>query len=82
MPHSNFKKRYNTSNSGVWKCPCDQTFDFVSERDIDMTHQIHRKVCPNLPEGHKHMRTSKKAMTLKEVQCDEAVMMRRVFEDD
>ena len=36
MPPSNFKERSYTLNLGVGKCSCGQTFDFVSEKDINM----------------------------------------------
>ena len=36
MPHSNFKERSYPFNSGVLTCPCGQTFDFASERDMNI----------------------------------------------
>ena len=44
MPHSNFKERSFTLNSGVGKCSCGQTIDFASERDMNMRLRMHRKV--------------------------------------
>ena len=52
MPHSNFKERSYTLNTGVEKSSCGQSFDFVSEKDMNMKLQIHCKVClphKNLP---------------------------------
>ena len=34
MPHSNFKERSQEFNTGVRKCPFDQTFEYTSERDM------------------------------------------------
>ena len=78
MPHSKLKERAILFNSGVGKCPYGQTIIYESDRDLSMKVQLHRKVCPNLPEGHKHIRTPKKAMTLKEVQHNDAEGRRRV----
>ena len=36
MPHSNFKERSHQFNSGIGKCPCCQTFEYTSERDMKM----------------------------------------------
>ena len=36
MPHSNFKERSQEFNTGVEKCPCGQTFEYTSERDMKM----------------------------------------------
>ena len=36
MPHSNFKGRPRTFNTGVGKCSCGQTLEFTSERDMAM----------------------------------------------
>ena len=36
MPHSNFKERSQEFNTGVGKCPCGQTFEYTSERDMKM----------------------------------------------
>ena len=34
MPHSTFKDQAYVFNTGVGKCSCGQTFDYVSERDM------------------------------------------------
>ena len=36
MPHSNFEERSHQFNSGIGKCPCGQTFEYTSERDMAM----------------------------------------------
>ena len=36
MPHSNLKDRAYEFNTGVGKCPCGQTFEYTSERDMKM----------------------------------------------
>ena len=68
MPHSNFKKRSYALNSGVGKCSCGQTFDFASEKDMNMKLQMHCKFCSDPPEASKSVRIPKKAMTLREKQ--------------
>ena len=49
MPHSNFKERSHPFNSGAGKCPCSQTFDFASERDMNMKLRMHHKFCSKPP---------------------------------
>ena len=80
MPHSNFKERSYTLNSGVGQCSCGQTFDFVSEKDINMKLRMHCKFCSNPPEASMSVRIPKKAMTLREKQLNEAEIIRRVHE--
>ena len=45
MPHSDFKERHFTVSSGVGKCPCGQTFDFESEKDMNLKLRMHPKFC-------------------------------------
>ena len=80
MPHSNFKERYFTLNTGVGKCSCGQTYDFASERDINMTLRMHRKFCSKPPKCSEQIRMPNKAMTLREPQLNEAEMVPRVHE--
>ena len=49
MPHSNFKERSQEFNTVVGKCPCSQTFEYTSERDMKMKLQMHRRFCSNPP---------------------------------
>ena len=72
MPHSSFKESSHPLNSRIGKCPCGQTFGFLSERDMNMKLRMHCKVCPNKPEASKPVRLPKKAMTLREKQLNEA----------
>ena len=80
MPHSNFKERSYTLNTGVGKCSCGQTFDFASEKDMNMKLQMHRKFCPKPSEGSEPVRMPKKAMMLREKQHYEAERIRRVHD--
>ena len=66
MPHGTFKERLHLFNSGIVKCPCGQTFNYASERDLYMKVRMHCKVCPNPPEASKPVRIPKKAMTRRE----------------
>ena len=68
MPHSNFEKRYHSLNSGIGKCSCGQTFNFTSEKDVNMKLQMHSKFCSDQPEASKSVRIPKKAMMLREKQ--------------
>ena len=78
MPHSTFKERSRTFNSGIGKCSCGQTFDYASERDIKMKLRMHHKFCSNPPKGFDKIRVLKKATTLREQQLNEAERMRKV----
>ena len=74
MPHSNFKERSQEFNTVVGKCPCGQTFEYTSERDMKMKLRMHRRFCSNPPKGL----TKKKATTLREQQLNEAERMKKV----
>ena len=80
MPHSNFKERSFTFNTGAGKCSCGQTFHFMSEKDMNMKLRMHRKFCSKLPKSFKQISMPNKAMTLKEHQNNEAEKMRKVHE--
>ena len=69
MTHSNFKERSQEFNTGVGKCPCGQTFEYTSERDMKMKLRMHRRFCSNPP---------KKATTLREQQLNEYERMHKV----
>ena len=75
MPHSNFKESAHPFNLGVGRYPCGQTFDFTSERDMNMKLQMHRMFCPKPEEGNKLLRAPKKVMALKEQQNNQAERM-------
>ena len=78
MPHSNFKERSQEFNTGVGKCPCGQTFEYTSERDIKMKLRMHHRFCSNPPKGFYKIGILKKAMTLREQQLNEAEKMKKV----
>ena len=80
MLHSNFKERSFTFNMGAGKCSCGQTFDFTSEKDMNMKFRMHRKFCSKPPKSYKRVSMPNKAMTLKEYQNNEAEKMRKVHE--
>ena len=72
MPHSNFKERSHELNAGVEKCPCGQTFNFSSERDMNIKHQMHHKFCSKPRKSFKQVRKPNKATMLREQQLNEA----------
>ena len=78
MPHSNFKERSQEFNMGVGKCPCDQTFEYTSERDMKMKLRMHRRFCSNHLKGFYKIGILKKATTLREQQLNEAERMYKV----
>ena len=78
MPHSNYKERSQEFNTGVGKCPCGQTFEYTSERDMKMKLRMHRRFCSNPPKGFDKIGIPKKATTLREQQLNEAERMKKV----
>ena len=80
MPHSNFKERSHTFDSGVGKCSCGQTFGLASEKDMNMKLQMHCKFCSDPPKGFNKMRMLNKATMLKEHQNNKTERMRKVHE--
>ena len=78
MPHSNFKDRSHQFNSGIGKCPCGQTFEYASERDIKMKRRIHHRFCSNPPLTFNKIGILKKTCTLREQQLAEAERMKKV----
>ena len=80
MTHSNFKETSHTFSSEIGKCPCSQTFDFASEKNMEMKLRMHHKFCSNPPKGFDKIRVSNKAMMLKEHQNNEAEWKRKVHE--
>ena len=77
MPHSNFKERSQEFNTRVGKCPCFQTFEHTSERDMKMKLRMHRRFCSNPPKGFYNIGILKKATTLREQQFNEAERMKK-----
>ena len=78
MPHSSFKDRAYEFNSGIGECPCGQTFEYTSERDMKMKLRMHLRFCSNPPVAFDKIRVPKKATTLREQQLAEAERMRKV----
>ena len=78
MPHSNFKERSQEFNTGVGKCPCGQTSEYTSERDMKMKLRMHRRFCSNPPKGFYKIGILKKATALREQQLNEAERMKKV----
>ena len=78
MPHSNFKEISHQFNSGIGKCPCGQTFEHTSERDMKMKLRMHHRFCSNPPKGFNKIGIPKKATTLREQQLNEAERIRKV----
>ena len=78
MPHSNFKERSQEFNTGVEKCPCGQTFEYTSERDMKMKLQMHCRFCSNPPVAFDKIGIPKKACTVREQQLTEAERMEKV----
>ena len=78
MPHSNLKERSQKFNTGIEKCPCGQTFEYTSERDMKMKLRMHHRFCSNPPKDFDKIGIPKKATTLREQQLNEAERMRKV----
>ena len=78
MPQSNFKDKAYEFNLGIGKCPCCQTFEYTSERDMKMKLRMHCRFCSNSPKGFDKIGIPKKATTLREQQLAEAERMRKV----
>ena len=78
MPHSNFKDRAYEFNSGIGKCPCGQTFEYTSEREMKMKLRMHRRFCSNPPVAFDKISVPKKATTLREQQLAETERMKKV----
>ena len=78
MKHSNFKERSQEFNTGVGKCPCGQTFEYTSERDMKMKVRMHHRFCSNPPVAFDKIGILKKATILREQQLNEAGRIRKV----
>ena len=78
MPHSNFKERSHKFNLGIGKCPCGQTFEYTSERDMAMKLRMYHRFCSNPPVAFNMIGIPKKATTLKEHSSYEAERIRKV----
>ena len=65
MPHSNFKERSHTFNTGVGKCSCSQTLEFTSERDMAMKLRMYSRFCSKPPVGFDKISVPKKACMMR-----------------
>ena len=78
MPHSNFKDKAYEFNSRIGKCPCGQTFEYTSERDMKMKLRMRHRFRSNPPKRFNKIGIPKKATTLREQQLTEAERMHKV----
>ena len=78
MLHSSFRRKATGFEAGVGKCPCGQTFEYTSERDMKMKLRIHRRLCSNPPVALDKTRVPKRAYTLREQQLNESERIRKV----
>ena len=78
MPHSSFKRKVTDNGAGVGRCPCGQTFKCASERELATKCRIHRRFCSNPHPAFDKIGVSKKAVTLREQQLNEAERIRKV----
>ena len=74
MPHSKFKEKSDSNDSGVLRCPCGQTF-----RDLSMKFQMHCKFCNESIDDC--ISVPKEAMTSREHQLDDVERRRRFQEN-
>ena len=81
MPHSSFKGKATEYRAGVGRCPCGQTFEYTSERDIKMKLRMHHRFCSNPPVAINKIRVPKKACMLREQQLNEAERMKTVHNE-
>ena len=78
MPHSSFKRKVMDNGAGVRRCPCGQTFECASKRELAMKHRIHRRFCSNPSLALNKIGILKKACTMREQQLNEAERIRKV----
>ena len=78
MPHSIFKRKVIDNGAGVGKCPCGQTFECESERELAMKCRMHRRFCSKSPVAFDKIGIPKKACTMRERQLNEAEKIRKV----
>ena len=45
MPHSSFKGQVIAPLGAVMRCPCGQTFTYVSDRDLNNKKRLHSRFC-------------------------------------
>ena len=60
------------------RCPCGQTFEYASKRELAMKRRIHHRFCSNPPLAFNKIGIPKKACTMREQQLNEAERIRKV----
>ena len=78
MPHSSFKRKATEFGAGVGRCPCGQTFECASERELAMKRRIHCRFCSSPSLAFNKIGITKKVCTMREQQLNEAEMIRKV----
>ena len=78
MTHSNFKRKVTDNGAEVGKCPCGQTFECASKRELAMKHRIHHRFCSNPPLAFHKIGIPKKAFTMREQQLNEYERTKKV----
>ena len=78
MPHSSFKRKATEFEAVVGKCPCGQTFECASERELAMKRRMHHRFCFYPPEAFNKIGIPKKACTMREQQLNETEKIRKV----
>ena len=78
MPHSSFKRKATEFEAGEGKCPCGQTFECASERELAMKHRMHHRFCSNPLVAFDKIGIPRKACTMREQQLNEAERIRKV----
>ena len=78
MPHSNFKRKVTDNRAEVGRCPCGQTFECASERELAMKRRIHRRFCSNPPLAFNKIGIPKKACTMRKQRLNDAERIRKV----
>ena len=80
MPHSSFIRKATDNGAGVARCPCGQTFECASERELAMKCRIHHRFCSNPPLAFNKVGIPKKAAKLREQQLNEAKRIKKVHD--
>ena len=78
MPHSSFKRKATEFGAGVGRCPCGQTFECASKRELAMKCTMHHRFCYNPPVAVNKIGIPKKACTMREQQLNDAERIRKV----
>ena len=69
MPHSSFKGQVIAPLGGVIRCPCGQTFTYISDRDLSNKKWLHSRFCfRELGIPAVNLNPPKKLMMIRELQ--------------